>query len=161
MFLFIAVAVLPLLSVLVGASSYSGGALLRPRNDTDPDFPASPPSCGVCAQNYDSIKLCISVVPVVANFTTVIENPGSFVNVLTCGCSSTFNTTFPECVDCFQNTNQDSALNMSDPDAVLTGLEKVCAFEHSVGIGNNAIANSGPFSVLAIAAIVLILANAW
>ncbi|KAJ6463545.1 hypothetical protein C8R45DRAFT_1026124 [Mycena sanguinolenta] len=160
MVLFIAVAVLPLLALLAAASPYSDTALWR-RNTTTPDFPSSPASCGLCAQNYSSISLCISAIPVVANFTTVIENPGSFVDVITCGCSPTFNVTFPECVDCFENTNQQSALNISDPDAVFTGLAKVCALEHSLGIGNGALVNSMPLFSLGLAAVVLLLGNTW
>ncbi|KAF7369805.1 hypothetical protein MVEN_00313100 [Mycena venus] len=160
MVLFIAVAALPLLALLVGASPYaSWDASLRRRNDTEPQFPSSPPSCG----NYDNIKLCITVIPVVANFTTVIANPGSFVDVLTCGCSDTFNATFPQCVDCFEDTNQQAVLNISDPDAVLTGLTKVCALERSIGIGKNgALVNSMPLFSLGLgAAVVLMLGNAW
>ncbi|KAF7373627.1 hypothetical protein MSAN_00573100 [Mycena sanguinolenta] len=189
MVLFIAAAVLPLLAFIVAASPYSDAALRR-RNDTTPDFPSSPASCGLCAQasapfspylspnstlahvyvplplnpglNYSSIELCITVIPVVANFTTVIENPGSFADVLTCGCSPTFNITFPECVDCFENTNQQQFLNISDPDAVLTGLTKVCELEQSVGIGGNgALVNSIPLFSLGLGAVVLMLGNAW
>ncbi|KAJ7270641.1 hypothetical protein B0H12DRAFT_1093219 [Mycena haematopus] len=159
MVLFIAVAVLPLLALLVAASPYNDASLRR-RNASDPDFPSSPPSCGLCAQNYSSIELCITVIPVVANFTTVLDNPGSFVDVLTCGCSTTFNITFPECVDCFENTNQQDVLNMDDPDAVLTGLTKVCALERSVGIGNGALVNSMPLFSVVLGAVVLMLGSA-
>ncbi|KAJ7353126.1 hypothetical protein DFH08DRAFT_855995 [Mycena albidolilacea] len=158
------IAALPLLALLVGATPYSSrdASFWRRQNDTtEPQFPASPASCGVCSQNYDSIKLCISVIPVVANFTTVIDNPGSFVNVLTCGCSDTFNTTFPECVDCFENTNQQAVLNMDDPDAVLTGLTKVCAFERALGIHNSAPVNSMPLFTLGLGAVALVLGTVW
>jgi hypothetical protein len=54
MVLFIAVAALPLLALLVGGSpSPFMDASLRRRdaNDTvEPQFPASPASCGVCSQ---------------------------------------------------------------------------------------------------------------
>ncbi|KAJ7852979.1 hypothetical protein B0H13DRAFT_2083467 [Mycena leptocephala] len=146
MVLFIAVAAVPLLALLVGGSpSPFMDASLRRRdaNDTvEPQFPASPASCGVCSQ----IKLCINVVPAAANSTTIIDNPGEFFDLLTCGCSSTFNTTFRA----FENTNQQAVLNMSDPDAVVTGLEKVCAFERALGINKNALG-----------AMTLMLVNAW
>ncbi|KAJ7146199.1 hypothetical protein C8R44DRAFT_756833 [Mycena epipterygia] len=137
MVLFIA-ATLPLLALLAAASPYpSRDAALRPRtNSTDPQFPSSPASCGLCQQNYDSIKLCISVVPVMANSSTIISNPGSFINVITCACTEPFQSTFPQCIDCFQTTNQDAVLNMSDSEDVIDGINKVCAFEAALGIGS-------------------------
>ncbi|KAJ7827885.1 hypothetical protein B0H14DRAFT_2813120 [Mycena olivaceomarginata] len=147
------IAALPLLALLVGATPHSSrdASFWRRQNDTtEPQFPASPASCGVCSQNYDSIKLCISVIPVVANFTTL-------VNVLTCGCSDTFNTTFRT----FENTNQQAVLNMDDPDAVLTGLTKVCAFERALGIHNSAPVNSMPLLTLGLGAVALVLGTVW
>jgi hypothetical protein len=38
---------------------------------TNPYFPAQPPSCPVCQQNYDSISECAQVAPVFANFSMV------------------------------------------------------------------------------------------
>ncbi|KAJ6492919.1 hypothetical protein C8R47DRAFT_1120432 [Mycena vitilis] len=159
MVLFIAAAVLPLLALLVGSTPNPSRSYSLWSRD-DPQFPASPPSCGLCAQNYNDIQLCMTLVPVVANFSEVISNPGSFVDVLTCACSSTFNATFPQCVDCFQNTNQQSFLNESDPDAVLAGLTKVCAFERAVGVGNNAV-DSRPLFASTLGAMVLMLASVW
>jgi hypothetical protein len=134
MVLFIAASVISLLAVITNASPYPFSDLsLRLRTDSDePQFPASPASCGLCQQNYDSIKLCISVVPIMVNFTTVIENPGSFVNVISCACGDQFKTTFPQCIDCFEQTDQESFLNMPDPDAVIEGTNKVCALENAV-----------------------------
>ncbi|KAJ6625947.1 hypothetical protein B0H10DRAFT_1782192, partial [Mycena sp. CBHHK59/15] len=87
--------------------------------------------------NYTEIQLCISVAPVMANFSTVISNPGSFINVITCACTDPFKTTFPECVDCFENTDQEDVLNMSDLDAVIEGINKVCALESAIfGVGS-------------------------
>ncbi|KAJ7042956.1 hypothetical protein C8F04DRAFT_58290 [Mycena alexandri] len=92
----------------------------------------------VSRQNYDNIKLCMSLVPIMANSSTVIANPGSFIDVLTCGCTEPFKSTFPECVDCFENTNQDAVLNITDVDAVMQGLTKVCALEGAIfGIGTS------------------------
>ncbi|KAK7055502.1 hypothetical protein R3P38DRAFT_2847420 [Favolaschia claudopus] len=145
MVLFIAAAILPLLALFASASPYAPQDSLWRRTDDasgDPQFPQSPASCGVCSQHYDDIKLCLSVVPVVANFSFVISHLGNFTNVVTCGCDGTFNATFPQCVDCFQNTGQQAVLNMDDPQAVITGLEKVCALERSIGINNGAVANT-------------------
>ncbi|KAJ7730259.1 hypothetical protein DFH07DRAFT_849206 [Mycena maculata] len=140
MVLFIA-AILPLLALLATASphpSRDNSLQLRQDDSDDPQFPASPASCGECEENYDSIKLCISVAPVMANFSTVIANPGSFISVITCACTEPFKSTFPQCVDCFENTGQEAVLNMSDPDDVIAGINKVCALESAVfGIGSS------------------------
>ncbi|KAF8192801.1 hypothetical protein K438DRAFT_1829691 [Mycena galopus ATCC 62051] len=159
MVLFIAAAVLPLLAILVGASPYKEASLRR-SNVSDPDFPSSPASCGQCAQNYSSIELCMTVVSSVVNFSTIIDNPGSFTDILTCGCSPTFNVTFPECLDCFESTNQTALFGIDDPADTLTGLTKVCDFERSVGIGNGALVNSMPLFSLVLGAVVLMLGNA-
>jgi hypothetical protein len=51
---------------------------------------------------------------------------------------------------------------MSDPDAVVTGLEKVCAFERALGINKNGgVINIRPISGLALGAMTLMLVNAW
>ncbi|KAJ6578793.1 hypothetical protein DFH09DRAFT_1148327 [Mycena vulgaris] len=138
MVLFIAVAGLSLLA-LATASPYPSRDIsgsLRLRTDSsdsdDPRFPDSPASCGLCQQNYDSIKLCISVVPVMANSSTIISNPGSFINVISCACGDTFKSTFPQCVDCFEKTDQEALLNIASTDDVFTGINKVCALEGAI-----------------------------
>ncbi|CAK5271087.1 unnamed protein product [Mycena citricolor] len=102
----------------------------------DPQFPASPSSCGVCAPKYDQMRVCINLAPVLSNFSTIISSPGKFVEVLTCACADPFVETFPDCVDCLKQTGQLSALNMSDPDGVVVGLEKACQFEAALGINS-------------------------
>ncbi|KAJ7092480.1 hypothetical protein B0H15DRAFT_175437 [Mycena belliarum] len=140
MVLFIATAALSLLALAAASPYPPRDASLRPRTnitDTDPQFPSSPPSCGPCQQNYQAIKLCVSVVPVMANFSSVISNPGSFINVISCACSEPFKSTFPQCIDCFQKTGQEALLNMPNPDAVIDGTNKVCALEAAIfGVGS-------------------------
>ncbi|KAF7297299.1 hypothetical protein MIND_00963100 [Mycena indigotica] len=104
-------------------------ALYRDGNSDDPQFPASPASCGVCQQNYQSMKLCLQQVPVMVNFTTVIQNPGSFADVIICACRDPFHSTFGPCVDCFQQTNQERFLLTDNPNAVINGINKVCGLE--------------------------------
>ncbi|KAJ7222206.1 hypothetical protein GGX14DRAFT_540341 [Mycena pura] len=138
MVLFMSLAPLPLLVLLASGSPSPRPArdVVLLSRDSEPQFPSSPSTCGVCQQNYDAIKLCLSVVPVMANFTSVITNPGSFTDTITCACSDPFHSTFAPCIDCFEQTNQTSFLNMPDPVAVVNGLNKVCALEGAVfGIG--------------------------
>ncbi|KAJ7699315.1 hypothetical protein B0H17DRAFT_1049413 [Mycena rosella] len=144
MVLFIAVAALSVFA-LAAASPYPSRDTLQlrfePSDEDDsasPQFPDEPKSCGVCQQNYDSIKLCLSVVPVMANSSTILANPGSFINVITCACTDPFKSTFPECLDCFQQTNQEALLNMPDPTAVIEGTNQVCALEGALfGVGSS------------------------
>ncbi|KAJ7756339.1 hypothetical protein B0H16DRAFT_1721934 [Mycena metata] len=196
LFIAAAAAVLPLLALRVAGSpapASFGELSLQRRDDTpEPQFPSSPATCGQCQQasmqNYDNIKLCMSLVPIMANSSTVIANPGSFIDVLTCGCTEPFKSTFPECVDCFENTNQDAVLNITDVDAVTQGLAKVCALEGAIfGIGDSSSSTTSsattatttttaatstsstssggvlriPLSGLAFAAMAVLLGNAW
>ncbi|KAJ7452041.1 hypothetical protein B0H11DRAFT_2068374 [Mycena galericulata] len=165
MVLFIAT-VLPLLVLLAAASPYppqDASLWLRQDSASDPQFPASPASCGLCQQNYDSIKLCLSVVPIMANSSTIISNPGSFVDVITCACTQPFNSTFPQCVNCFEATGQTAVLNMSSPDDVVAGVTKVCEFEGALfGSKTSAAAtNPVPLSGLLLSAVLLMLGSAW
>ncbi|THH07602.1 hypothetical protein EW145_g3272 [Phellinidium pouzarii] len=102
-----------------------------------PSFTASPPSCPLCAQNYANINSCAAAAPVLANFTTVIFNPGAFIYVIKCACTDTFQSAYPQCVDCFTQTNQTAFLSAS-PSAlpsIVTGIRNVCAVESTL-LGN-------------------------
>ncbi|VDB95412.1 unnamed protein product [Peniophora sp. CBMAI 1063] len=93
---------------------------------TTPDFPDDVPSCGICSQNYNSISSCAAAVPVLQNFTTVLFNPGAFIDVIKCACTDTFQAAYPQCVDCFERTNQTALLNDDNLDGTLEGLRTVC-----------------------------------
>ncbi|KAJ7607351.1 hypothetical protein FB45DRAFT_948131 [Roridomyces roridus] len=138
MVLFIA-KVLPLLALLATASLYpSRDNSLRLRTDQDPDdtpdpqFPASPATCGQCENHYSEIKLCMSLVPIMENTDPILSSPNSYISVITCACSDPFHSTFPQCVDCFESTGQADLLNMTSVNDVITGINKVCAFEHAL-----------------------------
>ncbi|KAF5366734.1 hypothetical protein D9758_006564 [Tetrapyrgos nigripes] len=102
----------------------SEASLLR---RTDPTFPPDPPSCPICQQNYDRINNCAQAAPVLANFSEIIFNPGAFINVIQCACTETFQSVFPQCVDCFVQTNQTQVLNAPDLNSVVSGMRQVCA----------------------------------
>ncbi|KZV69066.1 hypothetical protein PENSPDRAFT_753629 [Peniophora sp. CONT] len=93
---------------------------------TTPEFPDNIPSCGICAGNYSSISSCAAAVPVLQNFTTVIFNPGAFIDVIKCACTDTFQAAYPQCVDCFERTNQTALLNDDNLAGTLEGLRTVC-----------------------------------
>ncbi|RPD63369.1 hypothetical protein L226DRAFT_559309 [Lentinus tigrinus ALCF2SS1-7] len=105
---------------------------LASRTDGEPQFPDQPPSCPICAQNFDSIDGCAQAAPVLQNFSMIIFNPGAFIDVIKCACTDTFLSAYPQCVDCFIQTNQTQFLNSSDLPAVVDGMRKICALESTL-----------------------------
>jgi len=69
---------------------------------------------------------------VFANFSMIIFNPGAFTKVIECACNATFEYVYPQCVDCFEQTNQTALLNTPDAAAVVNGMRKVCAVESTL-----------------------------
>ncbi|KAJ3828705.1 hypothetical protein F5880DRAFT_1472041, partial [Lentinula raphanica] len=82
--------------------------------------------------SYSSIQNCAEASPVLANFTTIIFNPGAFINVIQCSCTETFQSVFPQCVDCFEQTNQTDVLGATDLPSVLQGMRNICALESTL-----------------------------
>ncbi|KAK0189431.1 hypothetical protein F5146DRAFT_982000 [Armillaria mellea] len=114
-----------------GLSSRSQALVHR----TTPYFPDSPASCPICAQNYSSIQNCAAAAPVLANFSMIIFNPGAFVDVIKCACTETFQSVFPQCVDCFQETNQTDVLPGNNLPSIISGMRNICALESTL-LGN-------------------------
>ncbi|KAF5375388.1 hypothetical protein D9615_007944 [Tricholomella constricta] len=107
---------------------------------TDPYFPDTPASCPICAQI--SYLCCAAAAPVLANFTNIIFNPGAFIDVIKCACTGTFQSAYPQCVDCFIKTNQEQVLdyNTEDLPGILDGMRRICALQSSL-LGNVSEAN--------------------
>ncbi|OCH92523.1 hypothetical protein OBBRIDRAFT_751131 [Obba rivulosa] len=99
-----------------------------------PVFPSDIPSCQQCQQNYANIDSCAQAAPVLANFTTIIFNPGAFISIIECACGDTFQSAYPQCVDCFEQTNQTAFLNTSSSDlpGIITGIRNICALESTL-----------------------------
>ncbi|KAF8346518.1 hypothetical protein F5887DRAFT_824110, partial [Amanita rubescens] len=97
-----------------------------------PQFPDSPPSCPICAQNYGSISSCAQAAPVLANISMVLFNPGAFIDVIKCACTDTFQAVFPQCVDCFIQTNQTDVLNDPNLPNLVNNIRTVCSFTSTV-----------------------------
>ncbi|KAI0260977.1 hypothetical protein BC834DRAFT_831009 [Gloeopeniophorella convolvens] len=105
------------------------------RQQAQPFFPDSPSSCPICEQNYGSINSCAQACPVLANFSSVLFNPGAFIDVIKCACTDTFQSVFPQCADCFEKTNQTAVLDTPDLPAVVNGVRQTCEFASSL-LGN-------------------------
>jgi len=120
---------------------YSGGSPILHRRTT-PYFPSDPPSCPICEQDYSNINSCAQASPVLANLSMIIFNPGAFIDVLKCACTDTFRSGFPQCVDCFDRTNQTWVYgeDASLP-TVVNNLRDACAFASTI-IGNVASTDS-------------------
>ncbi|KAI0289788.1 hypothetical protein B0F90DRAFT_699330 [Multifurca ochricompacta] len=117
------------------SSSTSRRLTLVSRQSVEPYFPDTPVSCPICARDYPSINSCAQAAPVLANFTSVLFNPGAFIDVIKCSCTNTFQSTFPQCVDCFEQTNQTAVLDTPDLSSLVNNIRKVCAFASSI-LGN-------------------------
>ncbi|KAI0056649.1 hypothetical protein BV25DRAFT_1831970 [Artomyces pyxidatus] len=142
----ISTALFSLLLLILGSSVFaypslsqsSSESFLRVRQDAgtaEPYFPATPASCPICEQNYPSISSCAAACPVLANFSLVLFNPGAFYDVIKCACTDTFQSVFPQCADCFEQTNQTDVLNAPNLPAVVSGVRQVCSFASSI-LGN-------------------------
>ncbi|KAH9894033.1 WD40 repeat-like protein [Cubamyces lactineus] len=116
----------------VAASPVTPVDLARRQDDSQPTFPDQPPSCPICAQNFGSIDSCAQAAPVLANFSMIIFNPGAFIDVIKCACADTFQSAYPQCVDCFTQTNQTQFLNSDDLPGVLQGIHNICGIESSL-----------------------------
>jgi len=112
------------------------GSTLHARQATSatPDFPSDIPSCVQCEANYSNIDSCAEAAPVLANFSMIIFNPGAFISIIECACGDTFQSAYPQCVDCFEQTNQTSFLNASSSDlpGIITGIRNICALESTL-----------------------------
>lgn len=99
-----------------------------------PAFPPFPPSCPICEQNFNTINSCAQAAPVLANFSNIIFNPGSFVDIIKCACTDTFQAAYPQCADCFMRTNQEELLNSNTEDLpnIIKGMRQICGLESTL-----------------------------
>jgi len=107
-------------------------------------FPDYPPSCKICEQNYDRIDSCANASVVFANITEVIYAPLQFLSVINCACTDTFKSAYPQCVDCFLQTNQTAFLepeNGANLSTIVTNIRQICALGSAI-FGGVASANS-------------------
>ncbi|KAH8079827.1 hypothetical protein BXZ70DRAFT_646180 [Cristinia sonorae] len=105
------------------------------KRTTAPVFPNDPPSCPICEQNYPNINSCAEAAPVLANVSMIIFNPGAFIDVIKCACTDTFQSAFPQCVDCFTKTGQTDVLSTPDLPSIVSGMRSICALESTL-LGN-------------------------
>lgn len=119
------------------ASPLSSEFVSRQTTTVQPYFPDTPPSCPICAKGYPSINSCAQAAPALANLTSVIFNPGAFIDAIKCTCTDTFKSTFPQCADCFERTNQTAVLDSADLNlpSLVKNIRQLCEMESSL-LGN-------------------------
>lgn len=99
-----------------------------------PSFPSDIPSCPKCQERYSSLSSCMGASAVFANASSIFNNPIGYINVLKCACTDTFQAVYPQCLDCFQRTDQCFYLG-TDPQG--TGASKVVSNLRSIcGLGS-------------------------
>ncbi|KDN39844.1 hypothetical protein K437DRAFT_270171 [Tilletiaria anomala UBC 951] len=97
-----------------------------------PTFPPQYPSCRKCQKSYSSISSCMEASSVFANATSIFNNPLNYIAVIKCACTDTFQAVYPQCVDCFQHTDQCWWLG-TDPKGtgapqLVTNIRQICGF---------------------------------
>jgi len=92
-------------------------------------FPDYPPSCKLCEKDYPNIQSCANASVVLSQPSAIIAQPLLFVDVINCACTDTFKSAYPQCVDCFTQTNQTAFLGPQDGNlsSVVTGMRTICA----------------------------------
>ncbi|KAG8740663.1 hypothetical protein FRC10_004073 [Ceratobasidium sp. 414] len=73
----------------------------------------------------------------------IILDPVGFYDLIKCSCTDTFQSAFPQCVDCFVQTNQTTVLDTGTHDlpSIVNGMRQICSLA-SVLLGGAAAANS-------------------
>lgn len=88
---------------------------------------------------------------VFANATSIFNNPVGYINVIKCACTDTFQAVYPQCLDCFQQTDQCYYLG-TDPQGtgagnVVTNLRNICGLGSAL-LGGVASANNNVGTVV-------------
>jgi hypothetical protein len=120
---------------------------LAARQDpSTPNFPSSPPSCVICSGSYSSINNCAAAASVFANLSQVLLNPAKFLTTIECACTDTFQSAFPQCADCFEQTNQTQFLTpmAAQVPSIVSGVRQICALAstilgHPVSVNSEAV----------------------
>lgn len=98
-------------------------------------FPDYPPSCKICEMHYDEIDSCANASIVFANVSVILYDPFQFLEVINCACADTFQMAYPQCVDCFMQTNQTGFLEPNNGEglnSVVTGIRDICALGSTI-----------------------------
>lgn len=109
-----------------------------------PNFPSDIPSCPKCEERYSSLSSCMGASSVFENATSIFNDPIAYISAIKCACTDTFQAVYPQCLDCFQRTNQCYYLG-TDPQGtgannVITNIRQICGLGSAL-LGDVASAN--------------------
>ncbi|BGP11057.1 hypothetical protein JCM10049v2_006956 [Rhodotorula toruloides] len=98
-----------------------------------PYFPQEIPSCVACEPEWTSISSCARAAAAFKDWKQMLFYPVSFVDAIKCACTDTFSSAYPQCVDCFVQTNQcEEYLGVPSLEAnsssIFDGMRNVCGF---------------------------------
>ncbi|GAA5933884.1 hypothetical protein JCM3775_000314 [Rhodotorula graminis] len=120
-------------STTVPTCVYSPATLARREYaaGSQPYFPTDIPSCVACEPQWSGISSCAKAASAFEDWKNTLYNPLSFIDAIKCSCTDTFSSAFPQCVDCFVQTNQcEQYLGVPSLEAnassVLDGVREVC-----------------------------------
>lgn len=96
-----------------------------------PNFPPDIVSCQKCEPDYPKISSCAQASVAFQNGTTIFSDPTKYYSIIKCACADTFQAAYPQCLDCFQHTNQCYYLG-TDPQgtqapSIITNMRQICA----------------------------------
>lgn len=88
---------------------------------------------------------------VFANATDIFSNAVGYLNVIKCACTDTFQAVYPQCLDCFQHTDQCYYLG-TDPKgtgagSIVTNIRNICGLGSAL-LGGVASANNNVGTVV-------------
>lgn len=95
---------------------------------------------------------------VVVHIEQIIFNPFAFIDIIQCACTDTFQSTYPQCVDCFTLTNQTAFLAPDDGNlsSIIVGVRQICALGSAIFGGvasvNSQLPGQTPITVTSVAA---------
>ncbi|CAO1620753.1 unnamed protein product [Parajaminaea phylloscopi] len=111
-----------------------------------PTFPAQYASCPKCQADYWKISSCAQASSAFQNDTTIFSDPTKYYSIIKCACTDTFQAVYPQCLDCFQHTDQCWYLG-TDPKgtgapAIVSNMRSICALGSAL-LGKVASTNQG------------------
>ncbi|KDQ08909.1 hypothetical protein BOTBODRAFT_138257 [Botryobasidium botryosum FD-172 SS1] len=134
-YLFTAVFLSFLPFVFAPSTAVAAPSLNLPRT-AEPVFPSQPPSCPICQASYPSISHCAEASDAFTDPSQILLDPQAFISVIECSCTDTFQSVFPQCVDCFIQTNQSGVLTPTQNlPSIVTGMRSICVLGSAI-LGN-------------------------
>ncbi|KAM0746268.1 hypothetical protein T439DRAFT_141813 [Meredithblackwellia eburnea MCA 4105] len=106
-----------------------------------PYFPSDIQACTICEPQWSTISSCALAAPAFQKFSEILTDPATFISLIKCGCTDTFQSAYPQCVACFVQTNQCQQFlgvpSESGANSIVDGMRNVCGFGSALLGGGN------------------------